>query len=212
MQICLKEEKCLAFTYSKIERKCKILPLNRRNNQTRAIVETFFDFYELSCDRNSILKNERITSESTVTSEPAVTSESSDGHRDRDFNNFKDSRNFKDSKDSEALSRNPEVNACDMNHSVLIDKGRTLRIEYRNLHHINIKTLESCEELCQHTTINCQTFAYNERTGDCLLSTLLVDKNKRFLFVTQPNPSYMLYAFVGRACNYSKLKLYFKNL
>lgn len=56
MQTCLGEGRCLSLTYSRAEGRCKLLPANRRSNQTRAIVETLVDFYELSCDREAVLK------------------------------------------------------------------------------------------------------------------------------------------------------------
>ncbi|CAD5228545.1 unnamed protein product [Bursaphelenchus xylophilus] len=187
MQKCLNNENCLSFTFNKLERKCKILPVNRKHTQTKAIVENYFDFYELSCDRQAILKNQQ----------PVI-----EVNRDSGDTTAANLTTFPITTTPAQKSTTHPVhgNACDSTKSVLIEKGRTLRIEYRNLHHVNIKTIEICEGLCQGTTIACQTFAYNERTGDCLLSTLMIDKNNRFFFVTQPNPSYELYAFLGRAC------------
>ena len=41
------------------------------------------------------------------------------------------------------------------------------------------------------------TFAYNSRSRDCLLSTTAIDRNSRFALLTQPNPNYELYTFLG---------------
>ncbi|CAD5220682.1 unnamed protein product [Bursaphelenchus okinawaensis] len=191
MQMCLNEEHCVSFVFNKAERKCKILPVNRRHEQTRSIVENQFDFYELSCDRNAVLKNQRpvvqVENEQIgqIESQPLITTP------------------IPHIALHSTIPSTPQTNPgnpCDSTRSVLLEKGRTLRIEYRNLHHVNIKSLEQCEALCGETTIPCQTYAYNIRTGDCLLSTLVINKNNRFLFVTQPNPSYELYSYLGRRC------------
>lgn len=44
MEACLFDENCLSFTYHRSEKRCKILPLNRRNNQTINVVETNIDY------------------------------------------------------------------------------------------------------------------------------------------------------------------------
>ena len=96
--------------------------------------------------------------------------------------------------------------ACDLTQSVIIENGRTLRIDYRNLHHVNVHSLERCQQLCSDaSSIKCATFAYNHKTADCLLSLTRIDKNNRLMLVTQPNPNFDLYSFLGTdACSYNE--------
>uniref|UniRef100_A0A915E229 Uncharacterized protein n=1 Tax=Ditylenchus dipsaci TaxID=166011 RepID=A0A915E229_9BILA len=89
---------------------------------------------------------------------------------------------------------------CDTPRSVLIERGRTLRLEYRNLHHVNVRDFNQCEALCETDPITCATFAYNQRSSDCLISTTTIDRNSRFSLLTQPNANYELYTFVGTSC------------
>lgn len=78
----------------------------------------------------------------------------------------------------------------------LIASGRTLRLEYRNLHHINVLDVSKCEALCYESLANCSTFAYNEQSKDCLLSTTPIQRsNARFVLFTQSNHNYDLYAY-----------------
>ncbi|KAI6207181.1 hypothetical protein M3Y94_01000900 [Aphelenchoides besseyi] len=191
VEACLFDAACRSFTYHRSERRCKILPLNRTHQQTRAVLETTVDLYELACDRGAVLRD-KATESTTLTpllsalfvtrrptfksiqSTPSVTTVSLTTHH-----------------------------ACDLNQSVIVEKGRTLRLDYRNLHHVNVRELEKCEVLCSEASIKCSTFAFNRRTGDCLLSTSTVEKSGGLATFTQPNPSYDLYAFLGAACLYT---------
>lgn len=91
--------------------------------------------------------------------------------------------------------------ACDTERGMLVEQGRTLRLQYRSIHHVNIRTLRQCEELCAKTAIKCATFAYSPRSRDCLISSSSIDRNSRFAAITQASPSFDLYAFLGSACN-----------
>ena len=78
---------------------------------------------------------------------------------------------------------------------LLIEVGRTLRLEFRNLHHVNVRSATQCEALCAtNNAIRCVTFAYNRISRECLLSSTRIGQNREFPLVTQPNANYDLYA------------------
>ncbi|KAI6223570.1 hypothetical protein M3Y99_01455800 [Aphelenchoides fujianensis] len=191
VEACLFDVGCRAFTYHRGEQRCKILPLNRRNQQTRAVVETAVDLFELACDRDGVLRD---LAPSTAASSSSL------------FPPL-----FATKKPSTATTHTPPPttsattsHACDLGQSVVVEKGRTLRLDYRNLHHVNVHEAEKCERLCAEASIKCATFAFNRRTGDCLLSTAAVEKSGGLALFTQPNPSYELFAFLGAACAFEE--------
>ncbi|KAI1713678.1 PAN domain-containing protein [Ditylenchus destructor] len=177
MDACLHNVSCLSFTFARNEQHCRLLSFDRTFNFTLPILETHIDYYELSCARDAILKSETSTSLSpeltTISQEPEPV---------------------------ESASPPSSVVICDTPRSILIERGRTLRLEYRNLHHVNVHDFNQCEALCESAPINCVTFAYNGRSNDCLLSTTHIDRNSRFTLLTQPNINYDLYNFVGTSC------------
>lgn len=173
---------------------------------------------ELACDRKAVLRNQQQVL--TETASPDLFTTHQPISESLKLSNNQPQLNLATESDKR-LSPTPSTNpsqsttprhACDISQSVIIENGRTLRIDYRNLHHVNVHSIDRCQSLCSHATIKCSTFAYNQRTGDCLLSSTSIDKNNRFMLVTQPNPNFDLYSFLGsNACAYSKNKEMFIN-
>lgn len=71
---------------------------------------------------------------------------------------------------------------------------------------LQVHSLDKCQTLCGEASIKCATFAFNRKTGDCLLSTTNINKNDRFAYITQPNPNFDLYGYLGDACAYNEAK------
>ncbi|KAI1703329.1 PAN domain-containing protein [Ditylenchus destructor] len=210
MDACLHNVSCLSFTFARNEQHCRLLSFDRSFNFTLPILETHIDYYELSCARDAILKSETslstsapelsVPTETTILSTTSATPTTITATITEPLVELELTTISQEPESVESASPPSPVVICDTPRSILIERGRTLRLEYRNLHHVNVHDFNQCEALCESAPINCVTFAYNGRSNDCLLSTTHIDRNSRFTLLTQPNINYDLYNFVGTSC------------
>ncbi|KAH7729312.1 Protein Y69A2AR.31 [Aphelenchoides avenae] len=202
MEHCLLSDACMAFTFDRPERNCKLLEQSQRDLQSRADPHPSADYYELACERKAVFRSTELTSSGTGTSGLPFTSTQSQTTLppSRDASLSALSIAAERAKVGTSLAPVVGKSACDTEHGMLVEKGRTLRLEFRNIHRVNVRTLRQCEELCAKTAIKCATFAYSPRSRDCLLSSSSIDRNSRFAVITQASQSFDLYAFLGSAC------------
>uniref|UniRef100_A0A914YS84 ZP domain-containing protein n=1 Tax=Panagrolaimus superbus TaxID=310955 RepID=A0A914YS84_9BILA len=168
MDDCLNDDECVSIVYDKVAKTCKLYAANRSVPLAKTASDVTTDLYELACDRSAVLKEARKTTLSAQRRETKAVLRSS--------------------------SIEPPDDPCG---AKLLENDRTLRLEYRNLHHVNVKTQSQCKELCMTARINCATFGYSDDTKDCLLSTTVVEKNEQYDMITQPKQGYNLYAYMG---------------
>ncbi|KAH7694889.1 CRE-CUTL-27 protein, partial [Aphelenchoides avenae] len=202
MEHCLLSDACMAFTFDRPERNCKLLEQSQRDLQSRVDPHPSADYYELACERKAIFRSTELTSSGTGTSGSPFTSTQPQTTLppSRDASLSALSIAAERAKVGTSLAPVIGKSACDTEHGMLVEKGRTLRLEFRNIHRVNVRTLRQCEELCAKTAIKCATFAYSPRSRDCLLSSSSIDRNSRFAVITQASQSFDLYAFLGSAC------------
>uniref|UniRef100_A0A1I8BCA3 Apple domain-containing protein n=1 Tax=Meloidogyne hapla TaxID=6305 RepID=A0A1I8BCA3_MELHA len=87
---------------------------------------------------------------------------------------------------------NKKIN-CSINAD-LIENGYTLRLENVHQHHINVKQIEYCLNICiQAMAINCSIFAYNQKSKDCLLSGITKINKENILEISQKNENFNLF-------------------
>uniref|UniRef100_A0A7E4VEC9 Apple domain-containing protein n=1 Tax=Panagrellus redivivus TaxID=6233 RepID=A0A7E4VEC9_PANRE len=179
---CLVDERCVAFVYDKVLRSCKLYASNRKTKGASAVPDNSVDFYELACDRASI----RVNIEGPPPPPPP-----------EDTTTVPTQHRRSTTSSEEALALVSDI-SCG---AELIEHGKTFRIEYRNLHHVNVRSFEQCRELCGRASDICSSFAYNARSKDCLLSSTDIKNKVMHDVATQANLDFDLYSFHGYDIN-----------
>lgn len=126
------------------------------------------------------------------------------------LNQLNKTKNF-NNKNQNNFNQTNENNLFPIYSQTFIANNQTLTLDYHNLHYTNVLNVKKCELLCCEALKNCKTFAYNNETKDCLLSTTLIQlNNSKF---TKQNLNYNLYSFMPnqKNCNLIKIQKIYKS-
>ncbi|TKR78182.1 hypothetical protein L596_019032 [Steinernema carpocapsae] len=179
VELCLKNTECKSFAYSSSPQKCRLFSVNRADTMARFVMDVNSDYYELGCEREGVL---------VATAEPK---------RSHSTSLLMERKRMMMLSSKETTATVPWT--CAPTESQLIEQGRTLRQEYRQVHHIRVRDLKKCETLCAMASIMCQTIAFGAANGDCYLSSVTFDKPRTETF-TQPNAKFEVYRLIKRNC------------
>lgn len=174
---CMSTSDCRSMNYDRSKESCDLLSTDR-NDRTAIINSTpNMDYYELACARNNVTssssssngddRNSLSTDEPQPSSNVRLDSEVSSSSRQQ--------QNVVAAAiaDSKSITTSPTVECQYWQKSF----NRVLRQDYRKIHHLNVKSLEECQQLCiAHTTMECRSLSYSSSRNECLLADVGLDQ------------------------------------